>query len=135
MATAKPTPAKTLTKTPAKTPSKAPLKAASKAPVKASPKPAAKAPASPAPAKKAAKAPAPAADKKTKLVRDSFTMPKAEYTAIDALKARAAELKRPTKKSEILRAGVAAMAKLPDAALVAALDALPTIKTGRPRKG
>ncbi|MHB1122075.1 MAG: hypothetical protein ACYC0T_05055 [Ramlibacter sp.] len=69
-----------------------------------------------------------------KLVRDSFTMPKSEYGAIDALKARAARLGRPSKKSEMLRAGVQALAALPDAQLLACLSGLPAIKTGRPAK-
>jgi hypothetical protein len=72
---------------------------------------------------------------KPKLVRDSFTMPKAEYTAIDVLKQRAAKLARPVKKSELLRAGIKLLSALDDKALLAAVNAVPTIKTGRPGKG
>lgn len=113
-------------------------------------KPAAKKSVAPVPAaapavKKGAAAPAVAAKKapaakpaakpaKPKLVRDSFTMPKAEYAAIDVLKQRAAKLARPAKKSELLRAGVKALSALSDKALLAALGAVPTIKTGRPNK-
>lgn len=70
---------------------------------------------------------------KAKLVRDSFTMPKLEYAQITGVKQRAAKLGRPTKKSEVLRAAVALLNTLPDTALLAALQALPSIKTGRPK--
>jgi hypothetical protein len=72
---------------------------------------------------------------KLKLVRDSFTMPKVEYTAIDVLKQRAAKLARPVKKSELLRAGIKILSALDDKALLVALNNVPTIKTGRPGKG
>ncbi len=93
-----------------------------------------------APAKPAARVASPAATetpakaKKPKLVRDGFTIPKAEYVVLEALKLRASELKRPTKKSELLRAGIKALAAMDGAAFLAALDAVPAIKTGRPSK-
>jgi len=71
---------------------------------------------------------------KIKLVRDSFTIPRTEYETLDALKARLVKLARPAKKSEVLRAGIAVLASLNDNALCAALDAVPAIKTGRPKK-
>lgn len=74
----------------------------------------------------------PAKVKKSKLVRDSFTIPKAEYMVLDALKLRTISLAQPAKKSELLRAGIKALAAMSDAALQAALQAVPTIKTGRP---
>ena len=70
--------------------------------------------------------------KKIKPVRDSFTMPKAEYAALDALKLRAARLASAVKKSELLRAGVKALTAMSDAEFLAAVKAVPTIKTGRP---
>lgn len=70
---------------------------------------------------------------KQKLVRDSFTIPKAEYAVLDGLKLRAASLKRPTKKSELLRAGVAALHSMTDKAFLAVLNSVPSLKTGRPR--
>ena len=70
--------------------------------------------------------------KKPKLVRDSFTIPKAEYTVLDDLKLRSIALAQPIKKSELLRAGIKALAAMSDAAFQAALKAVPTIKTGRP---
>jgi hypothetical protein len=83
-----------------------------------------------------ASAPAAKADKpkKAKLVRDSFTIPKAEYTVLQDLKLRAAQSGAAAKKSEILRAGVTALAAMNDAAFAAALRAVPPLKTGRPAK-
>ncbi len=77
---------------------------------------------------------APDKPKRVKLVRDSFTIPKAEYTVLQDLKQRAAKLGRPAKKSEVLRAGVNALAAMGDPAFVAALATVPAIKTGRPSK-
>ncbi|MDR7096149.1 hypothetical protein [Hydrogenophaga laconesensis] len=70
--------------------------------------------------------------KKPKLVRDSFTIPKTEFAAIDKLKSRAVALGTSVKKSELLRAGLMALQSLNDAAYKAALAAVPTLKTGRP---
>jgi hypothetical protein len=108
-----------------KTPSiaKVQVKAVVKTPVK----PVAKAVAKP-------KAEKPVKEKKPKLVRDSFTMPKAEYSVFDALKQRAGKLAGAAKKSELIRAGVKALAAMSDTAFLAALKAVPTIKTGRPAK-
>ncbi len=105
---------------------------AAKAPAAPARKPAAKAPAK-APAKAAEPAKAPKL--KAKLVRDSFTMPQADFALIGLLKERALGFKRPTKKSELLRAGLQALAGLNNAALQAALNALPPLKPGRPKKG
>ncbi len=103
----------------------APVKPAAKAPpqgaAKSVPKPVAK--------PKADKAPK---EKKPKLVRDSFTIPKAEYAVLDELKARAGKLGRPVKKSELLRAGIKALAAMADGDYLKALAAVPAIKTGRP---
>ena len=109
-------------------------------------KPAAKTPAQPAstPAKPAAK-PAvkaaaksptakPAKEKKVKLVRDSFTMPKTEFVVLEALKLRAGKLSASVKKTELLRAGIKALAAMGDAAFLAAVRAVPSLKTGRPVK-
>ena len=77
--------------------------------------------------------PAPLVPKpKHKLVRDSFTIPKIEYAVLEALKLRAAALARPVKKSELLRAGVAALNGMSDKAFLSALNAVPSLKTGRP---
>jgi hypothetical protein len=68
------------------------------------------------------------------LVRDGFTMPAADFALIAALKARALAGQREAKKSELLRAGLHALAALDGSALVQALNRLEPIKTGRPKK-
>jgi hypothetical protein len=82
---------------------------------------------------KPVKAVKPVKVKKPKLVRDSFTIPKDEYVVIDALKTRAGKLGQAVKKSELLRAGVKALAAMSDIQFKAALSNVPTIKTGRPK--
>ncbi len=119
-------PASPVTKKPAAAPEK-PKAAVKKQPAKAPVSKTVKAkPAKPARVEK---------PKKPKLVRDSFTIPKAEYVVLDALKLRAAKLTRPAKKSELLRAGIKALAALSDAAFLTALEQVPAIKTGRPAAG
>lgn len=81
------------------------------------------------------KAGKPAKAKKAKLVRDSFTMPEAEYAVIAALKKRCLNAGVSAKKSEILRAAVINLSKLSDASVLAAVRRLDVIKTGRPTKG
>lgn len=98
------------------------------------------------PVKKAVAKAAPVADKKAgaakpgkvkkpKLVRDSFTMPEGEYAVIATLKKRCLNSGVPAKKSEILRAAIANLAKLSDTLLLGAIGRLEVIKTGRPAKG
>jgi hypothetical protein len=83
-------------------------------------------------AAKPAKPAKPAKLKKPKMVRDSFTMPKDEYAVIDSLKLRGGKLGQGVKKSELLRAGIKALAAMSDIQFKAALSNVPTIKTGRP---
>ena len=71
---------------------------------------------------------------KVKVVRDSFTIPKAEYAQIATMKKRAMELGLEVKKSELLRAGLALLAATSEAAFLKALGNVPTLKTGRPGK-
>ena len=71
--------------------------------------------------------------KKDKLIRDSFTLPREDFELIATLKDRALDFKRPTKKSELLRAGLQALAKLDPPALRKALEALRPLKAGRPK--
>ncbi len=119
--------AKPLLQTPVKTPTKPTPKASSKVAVKATAKPLAKT-VDKAKAEKSVK------EKKPKLVRDSFTIPKVEYTVLDDLKQRAGKLAKPIKKSELIRAGIKALAAMSDAAFLATLKTVPAIKTGRPAK-
>lgn len=77
----------------------------------------------------------PSKEKKQKMVRDSVTIPKAEYQALDAMKQRAAQLKTMVKKTELIRAGIKHLSGLSDAAFLAAIANVPSLKTGRPSKG
>ncbi|MEK9803151.1 MAG: hypothetical protein VW475_07095 [Curvibacter sp.] len=99
--------------------------------------------ATPAPQKKAGKTPrsTPAPQpvqartakekvRKVKRVRDSFVMPRDEHAVLATLKERSAGLGRPSKKSELLRAGLKLLAALNDKALLAALQALPAKAKG-----
>jgi hypothetical protein len=140
---ATPTPTKTVVKKAAAKPAvkKTTTNTAPKAAPKAAPKVALKAPAKTAPSKavkKAVVAPSsvkaekPTKVKKPKLVRDSFTIPKDEYEVIDALKTRGGKLGQAIKKSELLRAGIKALAAMSDIQFKAAMIKVPTIKTGRP---
>lgn len=71
---------------------------------------------------------------KVRLVRDSFTMPEDDHALIGTLKKRLLVLQRPTKKSELLRAGLKVLATLTDVELKAGVEGLAPIKTGRPKK-
>ena len=71
--------------------------------------------------------------KKDKLIRDSFTLPREDFELIALLKDRALDFKRPTKKSELLRAGLQALAGLDQTRLRASLEALRPLKAGRPK--
>jgi hypothetical protein len=125
----------TATRRPARKPAATAAKAA--APSRARKAPKAVAAPVEAPAAKPAAKPEPKPPKKPKpvLVRDGFTMPEADFALIGALKKRAAAAGREAKKSELLRAGLQALAALEAAALVASLNRLEAVKVGRPRKG
>jgi hypothetical protein len=142
----------------ARTAAPRPVKAPPVAPVAGSPKPAGKKPGSAKPGKareavtvskppKAAKGARPVKDekvreekpkeekvRKAKLVRDSFTIPKPEYMVLEQLKQRATQLGTPIKKSELLRAGIKALAAMDSVDYLTALAAVPAIKTGRPAR-
>jgi hypothetical protein len=77
----------------------------------------------------------PAKEKKVKVVRDSFTLPKTELLQIADMKKRAMALGVEVKKSELIRAGLQALSTMTDAPFKKALGNVPTIKTGRPAKG
>ncbi len=76
----------------------------------------------------------PAKEKKVKVVRDSFTLPKSELLQITDMKKRAMALGIEVKKSELIRAGLQALSSMADAAFKKALGNVPSIKTGRPSK-
>lgn len=149
----KPTDAPAVTKPVVKAAAPAAAKRAVKAPAKAPTKDAAK-PSVPTKAaraagstgsKKIAVKPAPAVAKsaapektakvkKVKMVRDSFTFPKTEFAVLETLKLRGAKLSVPVKKTELVRAGIKALAAMGDANFLAAIRAVPNLKTGRPAK-
>jgi hypothetical protein len=79
--------------------------------------------------------PKPVAAPRPKLVRGSFTMTEADFGVIASLKSKALGARRAAKKSELVRAGLRVLGALDAKALVAALDQLEPVKTGRPRKG
>jgi len=74
----------------------------------------------------------PAEGRLGKVVRDSFTMPVADHELIGILKTRCLGLGIAIKKSELLRAGLAALERLPDESLAQVAAAVESVKTGRP---
>lgn len=72
--------------------------------------------------------------KKPKLVRDSFTMPEAEYAVLGQVKKDFLKAGFEVKKSELLRVGVALIRQLDTTKLKEVLDTLPALKSGRPKK-
>ena len=79
-------------------------------------------------------APAKVKVKKAKLIRDSFTMPEAEYEVLAQVKRACIQAGFEIKKSELLRAGVALIRELEPARLAEILSSLPKLKSGRPKK-
>jgi hypothetical protein len=119
---------------PAPTPAKQPAPKRPRAAAVAPTRPAAKLAKEVVPVLASAPIEAKVAKTKAKLVRDSFTMPRADFDLIAALKQRALGFQRPTKKSELLRAGLHALLDLDEARLRSALEALVSLKPGRPKK-
>ena len=70
--------------------------------------------------------------KKEKVIRDSFTMPAADYASIATLKKKCLSLGVGIKRSELLRAGLIALKSLSDADLIRTVGKVESIKTGRP---
>ena len=74
-------------------------------------------------------------DSKVKVVRDSFTMPQADYEKIAELKQVCLKAGLRVKKSELLRAGLHALGKLSASQLERAMAQMEKIKAGRPKNG
>jgi hypothetical protein len=72
--------------------------------------------------------------KKAKLVRDSFSMPEAEYAVLGAVKKACLKVGVEVKKSELLRIGVALIQKMDVSGLKGVLATLPPLKAGRPKQ-
>ncbi|SDG36126.1 MULTISPECIES: hypothetical protein [unclassified Duganella] len=134
-AAAKPAAPKAAARPAAKPAVKAAPKAAAKPAPKAVAKPAPKAAAKPkTTTKPVAAAPEVKKAHKEKLVRDSFTMPEAEYAVLGQVKKAALKAGFEVKKSELLRVGVALISQIDLATLKNVLASLPQLKTGRPKK-
>jgi hypothetical protein len=71
---------------------------------------------------------------KTKVVRDSFTMPDWDYEKLAELKRRCLNGGVHVKKSELLRAGLKMLESLPERQLLAVVAQVETVKTGRPAR-
>lgn len=67
-----------------------------------------------------------------RVVRDSFTMPTADYGLISSIKQRCLKRGVSASKSEVVRAGLAALDAMTDKELTEVLGKLPKVKTGRP---
>jgi hypothetical protein len=72
--------------------------------------------------------------KKQKLVRDSFTMPEAEYEALAEMKKTCIKAGVAVKKSELLRVAVSLLRKMDVGQIEQALGTLTPVKAGRPSK-
>lgn len=72
--------------------------------------------------------------KKPKLVRDSFTIPEAEYKILSTTKKMLIESGFEVKKTELLRVGLALLGKASPTTLKRQLKALTKLKAGRPSK-
>lgn len=83
---------------------------------------------------KAAKPAKPVKPKKIKLVRHSFSMPETEYAQIALLKKRIADFGGKARRSELVRAGIAALAAMDNVELTALMARVERIKPGRPTK-
>lgn len=67
------------------------------------------------------------------IIRETFSMPPGDSDLIDQLRQRSAAQGVMLNRSEILRAGLAALRTLSDAKLVEIGNAVPKMKTGRPK--
>src|SRR5260363_322042 len=68
-----------------------------------------------------------------KVVRDTFSIPESDYLLLNKCKNRGIEFKCVVNKSEIVRAGLILLNKLPDEEFVKALKLVKKIKMGRPK--
>ncbi len=139
---------KVATKAASKASTKAPAKVASKVATKVAPKSAVKVAVKPVTAAKPASKKSVATSKpavsavvakdkvkKPKLVRDSFTMPEAEYAVLSEVKKACIAAGIEVKKSQLLRVGLVLLKKTPISALKTLVEELPPLKAGRPKLG
>jgi len=67
-----------------------------------------------------------------KVVRDSFSMPEAEYRTVAAVQKRMIKKEKVVSKSEVVRAAFSLLNKLGDKELIELFDSLPKVRPGRP---
>jgi hypothetical protein len=67
-----------------------------------------------------------------KVVRDSFTMPVEDHGLIERVRHLCLKRMMVVSKSEVLRAGVILLNKLPEKEIIEIIKNLPKVKTGRP---
>ncbi len=79
----------------------------------------------------AAPQPEPLADGESRVIRDSFTMPEADYGLVEPLKKRCMKAGIGVNKSELLRAGLQALTRMSDRELAQHVGRLVRIKPGR----
>ena len=75
---------------------------------------------------------APSGDGAEKVVRDTFSMPVAEYGVIEQIKDRCLEKKLVVNKSQVVRAGLALLQGISDGELLKVINKLTKVKAGRP---
>ena len=69
-----------------------------------------------------------------RVIRDSFTLPSDDYELITAIRERCLDSRVTINKSEVIRAGLHALNEMSNEELLAVVDSLTKIKTGRPGK-
>ena len=79
---------------------------------------------------KSAPRPQPPSNGAGRVIRDSFTIPDGEYELIAKIKKRCMKAGIGANKSEVLRAGLAALDQMPDRELAKVFEALTRVKTG-----
>ena len=67
-----------------------------------------------------------------RVIRDSFTIPASDYELIDTIRKRCLKSAVSVTKSEILRAGLIALAEMKTADLLDVINRLAKVRTGRP---
>ena len=76
----------------------------------------------------------PSAIDKESVIRDSFTMPAADYALLADLQERCLKVGKSVNKSEIVRAGLQALARLAVSELVSAFEGVEKVRPGRPTR-
>ena len=71
---------------------------------------------------------------KSKLVRETYSMPVSDVHLIDKIRDRNPALTARSTKSEIIRAGIHALCSMSDSDLEYTLTQVERLKTGRPQK-